>query len=185
MRPSATLSHGNPGCAAGRCGSGTAAVSAGTGRNSHAAKPARSSASTIRTRGPGASSLGRRGQRRPVLLGVVRPSCHEHRPGRQHRRVNLLLFKLTLTPLAIGVATLAGRRFGPALGGWVAGISFTSAPVAIFLALDRGSAFATVAASGILAAAASQAAFALLYSVAATRVRWPLALAAGAAGFVA
>lgn len=95
------------------------------------------------------------------------------------------MFKLTLTPVAIGVATALGRRFGPALGGWVAGIPFTSAPIAIFLTLDRGTAFGTIAAAGILAATASQAAFALGYSVAAARLRWPFALAAGAAGFAA
>lgn len=95
------------------------------------------------------------------------------------------MFKLTLTPIAISVATALGRRFGPGLGGWVAGIPFTSAPIAIFLTLDRGTAFGTIAAAGILAATASQAAFALGYSVVAARLRWPLALAAGAAGFVA
>ncbi len=93
------------------------------------------------------------------------------------------MFKLTLTPLAIGLATYLGRRFGPALGGWVAGIPFTSAPIAIFLTLDRGTAFGTIAAAGILAATASQAAFALGYSLVASRLRWPLALAAGVAGF--
>lgn len=99
--------------------------------------------------------------------------------------MNLLVYKLTLTPLAIGVATAVGRRFGPALGGWVAGIPFTSAPVAIFVTLDHGTAFGTIAAAGILAGTASQAAFAFAYSLVAVRLRWPFALVAGAVLFAA
>ena len=99
--------------------------------------------------------------------------------------VNLLVYKLTLTPLAVGIATAVGRRFGPAVGGWVAGIPFTSAPIAIFVTLDHGVAFGTLTAIGILAGAASQAAFALVYSVVAARFRWPFALAAAVAAFVA
>ena len=115
----------------------------------------------------------------------VWPSCHAHRSARQHQSVNLLVYKLTLTPLAVGIATAVGRRFGPAVGGWVAGIPFTSAPVAIFVTLDHGVPFGTLTAIGILAAAASQAAFALVYSVAAVRLRWPFALLAAIVAFVA
>ena len=99
--------------------------------------------------------------------------------------VNLLVYKLTLTPLAVGIATAVGRRFGPAVGGWVAGIPFTSAPIAIFVTLDHGVPFGTLTAIGILAGTASQAAFALVYSVVAVRFRWPFALAAAVAAFVA
>lgn len=99
--------------------------------------------------------------------------------------MNLLVYKLTLTPLAIALATAVGRRFGPALGGWVAGIPFTSAPVAIFVTLDHGVAFGTLTAIGILAGTASQAAFAFIYSVVAVRLRWQYALAAGAMAFAA
>ena len=99
--------------------------------------------------------------------------------------MHLLVYKLTLTPLAVGLATYAGRRYGPAVGGWVAGIPFTSAPVAIFVTLDHGVPFGTLTAIGILAGTASQAAFAFVYSVAAVRLRWPFALAAAAAAFVA
>lgn len=115
----------------------------------------------------------------------VWPSCHAHRSARQHQSVNLLVYKLTLTPLAVGIATAVGRRFGPAVGGWVAGIPFTSAPVAIFVTLDHGVPFGTLTAIGILAAAASQAAFALVYSVSAVRLRWPFALLAAVVAFVA
>ncbi|HEX6540087.1 MAG TPA: hypothetical protein VF155_13000 [Candidatus Dormibacteraeota bacterium] len=97
--------------------------------------------------------------------------------------MNLLVYKLTLTPLAIGLATAVGRRFGPALGAWLAGIPFTSAPVAIFVTLDHGITFGQVAAAAILAGTASQAGFALVYSAVARRLRWPVALTLGLAAF--
>lgn len=99
--------------------------------------------------------------------------------------VTILLLELTITPAAIAAATLLGRRFGPGVGGWFVAIPFTSAPVVLFLALDHGAAFAGDTAVGILGGTASQAGFALLYAWAATRLRWPVALAAGTAGFAA
>ena len=99
--------------------------------------------------------------------------------------MTLLILKLTVTPLAVGLATAAGRRWGPSVGGWIAGIPFTSAPVALFITLDRGTAFGTLTATAILAGTASQAAFALAYSVAAVRWRWYVSLLAAVAAFAA
>lgn len=109
---------------------------------------------------------------------VTPPTATANIPG-----VDLLVFKLTITPLAIGVATAAGRRWGPSVGGWMAGIPFTSVPVVLFIALDHGDDFASLTAAGILAATASQAAFAFVYSVAALRARWYVALSLALAAF--
>ncbi|MFN2581779.1 MAG: hypothetical protein ABR498_03450 [Candidatus Dormibacteria bacterium] len=97
--------------------------------------------------------------------------------------MNLLVFKLTLTPLAVGLATLVGRRWGPSFGGWIAGIPFTSTPVVIFITLDHGVDFGSLTAAGILAGTASQAAFTFAYSVAAQRVRWYPCLAVAVMAF--
>lgn len=99
--------------------------------------------------------------------------------------VNQLALKLILTPLLIGAASLAGRRWGPTVSGWLIGIPFTSGPVAFFLALGHGPAFAAAAAAATMAGAISQAAFCLAYSWAAARAGWPRALAAGSLGFCA
>lgn len=96
-----------------------------------------------------------------------------------------LLLKLVLTPVLVGAASLAGRRWGGSVGGWLVGIPFTSGPIALFLALDQGSHFAADAATGILAGTVSQAAFALAYAWVATRSGWPLSLGAAAAAFFA
>jgi hypothetical protein len=64
--------------------------------------------------------------------------------------VPLLLLKLTLTPLLVGGATLAARRWGPAIGGWIVSLPLTSGPILFFLALDHGPAFAAEATTGTL-----------------------------------
>src|SRR5918992_1631966 len=64
-----------------------------------------------------------------------------------------LVLKLVLTPLLIAAASLAGRRWGPAVSGWFVGLPLTSGPIAFFLALEHGVAFAAAAAVGALAGA--------------------------------
>ena len=96
-----------------------------------------------------------------------------------------LALKLILTPLLVGGASLAGRRWGSGVGGWLIGMPFTSAPIAFFLALDPGPRFAAGAAAGIMAGTASQAAFCLAYSWVAQRSGWAASLAAAAIAFAA
>ncbi|GAC1691530.1 MAG: hypothetical protein NVS9B9_13850 [Ktedonobacteraceae bacterium] len=84
----------------------------------------------------------------------------------------LLLFKLFLTPLLVGLVSLAGRRWGPTVSGWLVGLPLTSGPVALFLALALGRAFAANAAQGTLTGLISLAAFCLTYSWLSFRVNW-------------
>jgi hypothetical protein len=93
-----------------------------------------------------------------------------------------LVLKLVLTPVLIAAATLAGRRWGPSLSGWLVGLPFTSGPVILFLALDHGSAFAAAGALGVVLGVTSQAVFGLTYVN--SRGGWPSAVLAGTAGFV-
>jgi hypothetical protein len=94
-----------------------------------------------------------------------------------------LTLKLVVTPALIGAATLAGRRWGQSIGGWLVGLPLTTGPVAFFIALDHGEPFAAAAALGSLGGAAAEAAFCLAYGWLALRARWPLALLAGSAAF--
>lgn len=91
--------------------------------------------------------------------------------------------KVVATPLLVGAASLAGRRWGSAIAGWLVGIPFTSAPVAFFFALDQGSSFAAAAAVGIMAGAASQAVFCVAYAWTAHRVGWATSVLSGCAAF--
>jgi hypothetical protein len=93
-----------------------------------------------------------------------------------------LVLKLVLTPGIIAAASLAGRRWGQTVGGWLVGLPLTSGPVAFFLALDHGTGFAAAAAFGSLAGAIAEAAFCLAYGWSAPR-GWLPALSAACLAF--
>ena len=97
----------------------------------------------------------------------------------------MLLLKLVLTPALIAAASLAGRRWGHAVSGWLVGLPLTSGPVAFFLAIERGPSFAADATLGSLAGAIAEAAFCLAYAFVAPRVAWPAALAVASLAFAA
>ena len=46
-----------------------------------------------------------------------------------------LLLKLVLVPGLIALVTMAGRRFGPRIGGWLNALPLVAGPVLFFLAL--------------------------------------------------
>lgn len=96
--------------------------------------------------------------------------------------MDTLVLKLVLTPTIIGMASLAGRRWGPAISGWLVGLPFTSGPIALFLALAHGTTFAAAAAVGTLAGTISPAAFCVTYAWLA-RYGWPIAITGGFAVF--
>jgi len=97
--------------------------------------------------------------------------------------VDTLPLKIVLTPALIGAASLAGRRWGPAVSGWLVGLPFTSGPVALFLALEQGPGFAASVATGTLLGTAAQAAFAVAYARLRPRAAWPASVAVGSVGF--
>jgi hypothetical protein len=99
--------------------------------------------------------------------------------------VDGLALKLVLTPTLIGAVSMAGRRWGPGVSGWLVGFPLTSGPVAFFLALDQGVSFAAGAAVGSMTGAAAQAAFCVLYGRLARRRHWAMALLAGSLAFAA
>lgn len=99
--------------------------------------------------------------------------------------MNTLALKLILTPALIAAASLAGRRWGTAVSGWLVGLPLTSGPITLFLALNHGASFAAAAATGVLAGAISQAAFCLAYGWLALRARWPFTVAAACLAFAA
>lgn len=94
-----------------------------------------------------------------------------------------LALKLVLTPVLVGAASLAGRRWGSSVSGWLIGIPFTSGPIVFFLALSPGPRFAAAAAAGTMAGAASQAGFCLAYAWAAQRLGWAASVVIAAAAF--
>ena len=85
----------------------------------------------------------------------------------------MLLLKLVLVPGLIALVTMAGRRFGPRIGGWLNALPLVAGPVLFFLALEQGDRFVARAALSTLAGLAAVAAFAVIYSwIAVARPWW-------------
>jgi hypothetical protein len=76
----------------------------------------------------------------------------------------MLLLKLALAPTLILVASLAGRRWGVLVAGWIAGFPLTSGPVSIFLAVEQDLAFAAEAAAATLVGVIAMVSFCLTYA---------------------
>jgi hypothetical protein len=98
--------------------------------------------------------------------------------------VNTLAPKLILTPLLVAGASLAGRRWGPALSGWLVTLPLTSGPIAFFIAVETGVDVARHAAAGALVGAVAQVGFAAAYSVASGRASWVGSLGVASLAFV-
>lgn len=90
-----------------------------------------------------------------------------------------LVLRLVLAPALIAVASLAGRRWGPTISGWLVGLPLTSGPVVFLLALAYGTSFAAHAARGTLAGVISLAVYSLGYAWTSRRFGWQVSVAAG------
>lgn len=90
--------------------------------------------------------------------------------------MNVLALKLILAPIIIGSASLAGRKWGPAVSGWIVGMPLTSGPVVFFLALSHGVLFAENSALGVLNGGISLVLYALTYTRLAIRFPWPVSI---------
>jgi hypothetical protein len=99
--------------------------------------------------------------------------------------VLVLALKLTLAPGLVAATTVAGRRWGPRVAGWLGGLPVVVGPILFALALEQGDAFAAEAAQGSLLGLLSLNAFVLAYAWAARRVGWAQALLAGWGAFAA
>jgi len=95
----------------------------------------------------------------------------------------VLLLKLFLVPALIVLVTLAGRRWGPAVAGWLSAFPVVAGPILLFIAIEQGAAFAAEAAIGTLSAVLAILAFGISYAWAATRFAWPASLAIAYAGY--
>ena len=93
------------------------------------------------------------------------------------------VLKLVLVPTFIGLVSLAGRRWGTTVSGWLIGLPFTSGPVAFFLAVEQGTFFAYRASAAIMLGIVSSFVFCLVYSRLAMRHAWPRCTSTGMIAF--
>jgi len=97
----------------------------------------------------------------------------------------ILTLKVLMTPVLIAAITLAGRRWGQGVSGWLVGFPLVSGPISIVLALQNGTGFAARAAIGTLGGETSVCAYCLAYCLVAQVAGWPASIAAAALAFFA
>lgn len=95
----------------------------------------------------------------------------------------MLLLKLLLVPSLIALITLAGRRWGPAVAGWLSGFPVVAGPVLLMIAIEQGPVFAAQAAQSSLSTVLGNVSFGIGYSWAALRYPWYLCIIGGTLGF--
>lgn len=89
----------------------------------------------------------------------------------------MLSLKLFLVPAFLLLLTMAGKRWGPSVAGWLAGLPVVAGPILFFLSLEHGARFASGAATAALSAVLASVAFSVAYSHAAQRRAWSASLA--------
>src|SRR5215472_6578895 len=95
----------------------------------------------------------------------------------------VLFFKITLAPVLIALVSLAGRRWGPSVAGWLLGLPLNSGPILFFLLLEHGPRFASDAARGSLLGILAWAAFCVVYASCCVRMSWWWSTLAGWIGY--
>lgn len=91
----------------------------------------------------------------------------------------LLLLKLLVAPGLVGAVTLAVRRWGPGVGGWLSGMPVVAGPILVFLAIEQGPAFGAQAAHATLTGLIGTVAFTVVYARSSVGLRWFLCLILG------
>src|SRR5688572_9668226 len=95
----------------------------------------------------------------------------------------MLALKLLLVPSFLALLSLAGRRWGPSVAGWLAGLPLVGGPFLFVLAVERGAQFGADAAVASVSAVFASLSFNTAYAWTALRLRWPGALGAAMAAW--
>ena len=95
----------------------------------------------------------------------------------------MLALKLFLVPTFLLLISLAGRRWGPAVAGWLAGLPVLTGPILFLLALEHGPGFAATAATISLSAVFGAVAFIVTYARVCARQSPGFSLLAGQASW--
>jgi hypothetical protein len=90
--------------------------------------------------------------------------------------MDIFILKLILAPIIVGSASLAGRKWGPTVSGWLVGLPLTSGPVTFFIALSHDRAFAFETVHGVLSGGFPLIAYALTYAWLAKSFNWKISL---------
>src|SRR2546423_9152764 len=123
-------------------------------------------------------------RQRGLTCTPVRPSGRISIAGTLRGSMSLLLLNLTLAPGLVTATTLAGRRWGPRMAGWLGGLPVVVAPILLAITLEHGREFGARAAGGALLGLLSLTGFVLAYGWSARVMGWLPAAALGWGVFV-
>jgi hypothetical protein len=97
----------------------------------------------------------------------------------------ILVTKLLLGPGLVVAASLAGRRWGPAVSGILVAIPIVLGPILLILTIEQGEAFGAAATTSSLLALVALAVYVVTFERAGRSHRWEIATLAGWAAFLA
>lgn len=81
----------------------------------------------------------------------------------------MLLLKLLLVPALIYLVTIAGRKWGPGIAGWLSAFPIVSGPILLVISLEQGPEFGASAAAATLLAVLAILVFSVAYAWASAR----------------
>ncbi|MCB9496230.1 MAG: hypothetical protein H6686_05010 [Fibrobacteria bacterium] len=91
----------------------------------------------------------------------------------------LTLLRVGLSPFLVAGASLASRRWGHAVGGWLAGFPFVAGPILLVIGMEHGPLFASGAARTALLGMVALVGFAVWFALLSRRIHWIFALVSG------
>jgi hypothetical protein len=91
----------------------------------------------------------------------------------------MLALKLTLVPSFLLVVSMSGKRWGPSVAGWLAGLPVVAGPILYLLTLSHGAMFGARAATLSLSAILASEAFNFAFAWTCRSRAWPVSLVAG------
>jgi hypothetical protein len=83
-----------------------------------------------------------------------------------------VLLKISLVPIVVWLASMAGRRWGHSVAGWVSGLPLIAGPISVFLAYDPGPQFAVASATATLQVTGAAGLHCFAYAWTARRLGW-------------
>ncbi len=93
--------------------------------------------------------------------------------------MKLLVLRFCLAPLLVAAASLATRKWGARVGGWIAALPFVAGPLLLVISLENGPAFGAKSALAALSGITALAVFAVGYAHLSRALPWALALPIG------
>lgn len=97
----------------------------------------------------------------------------------------MLLLKLLIVPFFLAAISVAARRWGPQIGGLLAGFPVVTGPILYFISQEQGALFAAEAARGSLLAVIACVVFGITYSHGSRKFGWPLTAVLALSSWVA